>query len=445
MKNSLLRLTKICTLIMICCGYACTEPQKIEPSEQNRDLNSNIIPLEETINELNDCLDYIDVQTRGVKKREIADIHLLNNNQTRNTQNDNPTIYLVNFEDAQGFALISGDKRLPAILAIADQGNLNPEQGTDNPGLLLFLANAETYCNTTLSIDEEHQPNTLISNGYATASAQTSLTTIQYTDWFTWGASGEILPSKWHQKAPFNKYCFTTNGKKALAGCQAIAIGQLMYYHGKNYTYEGRYYDWDIMHTVTTTSSGTSTAKDMVGRFISDIGKTNGTVYGINNSSAQTSSIPNSFSAFGYSQPGTIQNYDFQEIQFELYDSPVIVRGDAIKTVTPKKILGITVGSTTTYSGGHAWVIDRYICQYRHKIIKDNTTGNEISKTREDRRLVHCNWGWGGDSDGYYFSEAFDTNSGRIETQSPMNATRTTEGTDYYYQFNIKMVTNIRP
>lgn len=54
-------------------------------------------------------------------------------------------------------------------------------------------------------------------------------------------------------------------------------------------------------------------------------------------------------------------------------------------------------GSIEDREVGHAWVYDGYC-----KAQKSGTT----------KILLHCNWGWNGQSNGYYISGIFDTANG---------------------------------
>ena len=58
---------------------------------------------------------------------------------------------------------------------------------------------------------------------------------------------------------------------------------------------------------------------------------------------------------------------------------------------------------------GHAWVLDGILQQHRDKLAV-RTTGEKTVVNRELRYFLHCNYGWGGSKDGYYFDGIFDTN-----------------------------------
>lgn len=75
------------------------------------------------------------------------------------------------------------------------------------------------------------------------------------------------------------------------------------------------------------------------------------------------------------------------------------------------------------------WVIDGYLSQYKYipMLIID-----QIVLVRTSREMVHCNWGWGGSFDGYFYSSVFDTSKRVI-----MNQTRSD------YRYGQVMVINI--
>ena len=70
------------------------------------------------------------------------------------------------------------------------------------------------------------------------------------------------------------------------------------------------------------------------------------------------------------------------------------------------------------YVDGHAWVVDGYI-----RSIKGYNTDY----------YLHCNWGWGGNKNGYFLSNVFDTDAGP-EYDDYATSTRGYEN----YQYNLK-------
>lgn len=72
-----------------------------------------------------------------------------------------------------------------------------------------------------------------------------------------------------------------------------------------------------------------------------------------------------------------------------------------------------------------------YVVNYENGTLK--------STSEEYEHLVHCNFGWDGVRNGFYYSGQFDTNAGPETKSAPMDS----EGTRYYYQYNLKMNSDI--
>lgn len=55
-------------------------------------------------------------------------------------------------------------------------------------------------------------------------------------------------------------------------------------------------------------------------------------------------------------------------------------------------------------------MVDGYITRTRTVSYSDGTSSTQREK------LLHCNWGWGGTADGYYYYNMFDPGSGPTAT-----------------------------
>lgn len=51
----------------------------------------------------------------------------------------NSSLYIINYEDERGFAVVSSDKRLQPIYAVSDSGSLNIRDTLANKGLSVFF------------------------------------------------------------------------------------------------------------------------------------------------------------------------------------------------------------------------------------------------------------------------------------------------------------------
>ena len=75
-----------------------------------------------SIAQVEEFISQLDFKTKGMPKK-ISNIYSTGDDyRTKSNENDvqSPFVYVVNFADDMGFALVSGDTRMPPILAMID-------------------------------------------------------------------------------------------------------------------------------------------------------------------------------------------------------------------------------------------------------------------------------------------------------------------------------------
>ena len=103
---------------------------------------------------LNDALESADAifadiapQTRA-SSRKIASVQIIGDSKaalTRSGEDGLDTmLYLVNYADDQGFALLSADWRTKPVYAFSEEGELNLADTTVNKGLALFYGKCQS-------------------------------------------------------------------------------------------------------------------------------------------------------------------------------------------------------------------------------------------------------------------------------------------------------------
>ena len=400
-------------------------------NEDNYNLSSKIDDVESFSISPNEAasiaLDFASALRNGEETRSvnqsILSVHNVQPLKSRNimTRSENKgnelsidtLLYVVNFSDEQGFALVAADKRTTPIYAIADSGSLDFDNlgSEENVGFLLFLEGAIG------KIVQDVNTNDAI---------ETRATTNGWTIIEKYPA---MLKTKWDQIDPYNMYC----PNNRYTGCTVTATAQILSYY-------------QTIGSVSWSDNGSSGSATLNwSRIISDCennyGELNTTSY-----YASSSEVAHLMRYLGvamdadYEADGTEVNKkkpinwmnDWGGLNAtKLADysaSPVINAIKSNKLVYArgnsgrKKFLGITV----SYTGGHAWVYDGYV-----SASSGGTTSN----------LLHCNWGWGGYQDGYYISGAFNSNAGAEiydweVTRS--NEDTTDEGSDGNYQYNLE-------
>ena len=261
-----------------------------------------------------------------------------------------------------GYAFISHDDRIPAVLGYSDEV-YNPV-GT-NPVLLDYLADLEGYINFCLENDREFR---VIRRAGGTQ-----------------GSVGPLVTTKWDQGSPFNAYCPKVGMASCVTGCVATAAAQVLNYHQLPKTMHGR-----KIYSYTNQNEGRTRIVYDYGKYTIDWdhmldyygGSVNPTynyavarlmyTCGVNSSMKYTTSESGSFT---YTEADGI-NWFMDGVRADYY------------SLSGKEQLvydELDAGRPLIYSGndgkgGHAFVIDGY----------------------NEEGLLHCNLGWSGAGNNYY-------------------------------------------
>jgi hypothetical protein len=323
---------------------------------------TNVLSEEEALNEVNSLLAaFAPVEMRASggssRKRTVANYYTLNapdgvttrSSGSETAESDAPLIYVVNLAneagEEAGYVIVSGDKRVSPVLAVTDNGSLSKDDVIDNPGVILFLEGAEAYATNAGCVDPVDR---------------------QYTVYGAWTNSylyGSVIAARWGQNRPYNNFCYTPDGKEAVTGCTATAVAQLLYHHGYPASYNGYTFNWNIIKSRTFYTDILQAGATDAARLMQQTGLPQNldASYGTSaiGTGASFNNVSRTLEHFGYAKYGSVADYNQSTIQSSVGAAkPVLVAGYSTKTVIPKKILGITVKTTTSYSGGHAWVID---------------------------------------------------------------------------------------
>lgn len=358
---------------------------------------------------------------------------------------DDTLMYLVNFQNNQGWELIAADKRLPIMLAENEEGGF--EIKSLPPGLSVWLddlanriyelkqtdegeitsreyqiwLNIETYSNylsgapTQKIIDQDLIP---IDEGYWTlvGVTTTNLPTITV---------GPFTQTKWGQGYPWNTCVpFTDNSlsTRCPAGCVAIAGAQMGYFlhdklgvpvnapgsgvcygysdgSSKNYSFSFSNFSSSVWGSMAHYyySSGTNYAAYLIGY----IGMNIDMDYDEEGSATGMGDLMDFYDDWGISCGD--QDYSSSTVLSSLNNGyPVIVSAD-------RKYYTTFLGINIPHYRGHAWIIDGYESRrvkytYYYEWVGLNTgltplpelrTSESISTTK----LFIMNWGYSGDFD----------------------------------------------
>lgn len=199
------------------------------------------------------------------------------------------------------------------------------------------------------------------------------------------------------QNAPFNNLCPTINGRRAVTGCVATAMAQIMRYYSypKNgtgtVTYTGSNgaatlnladydFDWSLI-LKDYTKSYTAAQGEAVAKLMLACGASINMNYSADGSGSFINKAMKALKDyFGYSKD--IEYYDSTGD----YDPEGLIEYDWVITIRENHQKGYPVmyaGSPASGKSGHAFVIDGY-------------------KVIDGVYYYHVNWGWSGAFNGYY-------------------------------------------
>lgn len=341
---------------------------------------STTISAEQALKNLYGELKLIDGQTRADgSQRTVKSIKSLTGAITRSGNAlDNDLLYIVEFDEGEGSAVLAADTRLDPVIAVLDSSVLTAEDfaSTNEDDINVYMA----------SLIED----------YAVCSSEiNSLPLIPVPDEYdtTYTFVGPFLNTKWHQRSPFNDLCYDENGNKAVAGCSTIAAAQFIYYMKPN--------DEIIINGTEINTSNFSSlrygytpsynAKDKVSIFVLETGYAIDADFGVSATSASLNDVANLLTdVMGYTH--ILGQYLPRIAENKLdVETPVIMQGSDIQN-----------------DGCHAWILDGY---YQGEVTTKKFTMDGGAETIYVGSVgkVHCNFGWGGLCDGYYVDNMFDT------------------------------------
>ena len=404
------------------------------------------ITLEQATDDLNKLLESLKA-TKGTRfskaDRKIANAYAVNLNEVssrgsiRDSIDDTYEsselgvgIYVINFAEKKGFAMMANDERLPALFILADSGNLAKDEVITHPGLAIVLERIDALL---ANLPWEPNPDVVCP-------------TVKYGPWSETFYNGAECDVTWGQSGPYSMYCPNDEyGAKTLAGCVPVAVAQLMSVHHYPNQYGPYEFNWDEMTKYPEAKHCTADIRSQIARLIKEVGTLNNlhVDYGVESSSADPRHIERTFKAFGYKNGGDLKDYSESNVVTELKNGyPVILRGNSKRT-TILEIFGWKV--INVYSGGHSWL--GHGLMERKREIKYYTERGLLDRV-ETQRIYYplCNWGWEGDKDGYYLSNVFNSNLGPERRRSPdSDSDDGDDGGNGNYQFNVQAVTGIRP
>lgn len=312
--------------------------------------------------------------------------------------------YELGTNDSKATAIVCGDKRFPSVIAFIDSYNSEIEPSE------IMIGNAKQYALANISQIkhfEDSLRNTTLSKIYgqknipevfdfSSVEKNIFLLENQSRGWkeepggTLMAKIGPLTSTTWNQTPPYNLYAPSTNGTNDYfwgyddrypAGCVVIAMAQIAAYlkaplPGVN---------WNICNVPYLYASDTSEQAKSVANLVKMIADGSGTTYGANGGSTSTDKAREYMKKYGvYMDNSTACTY--QNMKSSLDALRLVYLSGTARRVTSSR--GFNA------SGSHAWIADGYQVRQRN--------GNARMILKQYNVYCHCNFGWGGDSDGWY-------------------------------------------
>ena len=292
---------------------------------------------------------------------------------------DRPTFYIIN-NPSGGWLILSGDDCTYPVLGYSDKGAVTSGELPPNAGFWLSR---------------------LDGNIKALRKAGTVRTREVREKWEGLGlktkasSGGRLLQTAdWDQGTPYNNLCPNTEqGKPTLTGCVATAMAIVLRYHkwpehGKGtlesyttrthqlkidgFSIDTHTYNWDNM-PLKYSNTSSAAQKSEVARLMYDCGVMVQMDYDPTGSAAYSSDII----------PALAAHMSYKAGAMELYHSNYSDR-EWLKMIRDE----ILADRPVIYGGG-----DIYDTKVGHQFVCDGF---------DDNGMIHINWGWNGDYNGYY-------------------------------------------
>lgn len=430
MNRSLFYLVSLSIVLLIA---SCSKTQRLEddfPASSDSNVVS-VVPVETALNGLNSFLEEMGVETKGESAKKIASIETHYSESLRNENGEAvPDVYLVNYDNNEGYALLGANSSVTPIIAVIEHGNSSIKE------VFSPTKNAPSSFEES-SLDPGIPPSRLVSmcvNGALYGEKQEIIET-------------KSLPSAFNitqltSNYLFNQhvtYCHKNNGGFVTNGCASTALGIIVAYNSyptmvvdgqflgypnlNSYTGTGTRFDFsdetlyfqlsDYFTNYSSIPSNLTSSQKIAllcqidnnivnvhgtptvlgeSSFLRTRYKLTSAIFYILNNIIQSwdatgtmpNAVANGLEDLGYTNVDKTQKSSLKPSQIEtIYDmlyngKPVVMCG----------------WSLFSLSDSHYWVVDG---------LKRNSNGY----------YIHCNWGWGGNKNGWFASDCIRSTCGQ--------------------------------
>ena len=321
---------------------------------------------------------------------------------------DNDTLlYVFNFEDNQGFSIVSASRHAEGLIAVVEEGSYDPAVPTGNPGFDTYMNMAKAY--VAFKDKEGSEKETLLTKA---TTRQNPMYNHVYDTVYYQNIAPKITV-KWGQEYRMGQYC--SNGA---SGCGVTVAAQIMSYYqypyGRALNYSGAdtsytLFDWNNMcnssHLYADHTYNVDVYDKQIGRLARQLGEDAGANYNMDDSvtSIEPADMRATIIAWGYNA-GNIINYNYSNIDNTYVIGNMLGNGRLV----------FMYGSNSN-GKGHGWVVDgcKYVKAYERIMISYDGINWSVFQELGTCRTCHnhINWGWNGAGNGYFLSQVLNAYS----------------------------------
>ena len=298
-----------------------------------------------------------------------------------------------------GFVIVSGDGRMPDILAYSNKTRFSI---CDIPPNVQYWLDCYAECYAHLdSISDE-----------------------ALTDGTTNEEAREIPPLlgniKWGQSNPYNQLCPSVRGEKCVTGCVATAMAQVMKHHGYptygkgSISYRTHTNGIQLQNNLNNLSfKWENILEQYDGNYTTEQANAVAELMFACGISVRMDYCTSSQGGSGAYQsdliPAFIENFGYDS------DAAFMARGYCTNDDWHQALIRelnegrpVNYGGQSTRDGGHSFVLDGYLYRNTH-----------------NRPFYHVNWGWDGSCDGYYqITDLHPSEKGQYYTYDGFNSSQ---------------------
>ncbi len=404
MKTKLISIFALAIMMASCSNQELVDSDFQQPAPKQ---TSSIRSYEEALQIAQASIQMVDgqAQTRAASSRRISlsDSKVcLGGGITRSEAENDTLMYVFNFEDNQGFAIISANKNTEALIAITEKGHYDPTVRDQNDGFNLFMDLAKIYLENNRQAGDP-------GGGGLDPILEFKDSIVPFS-----GYVGPFVEVKWGQNYPEGMFCPNNN-----SGCTVTAMAQVMSYFeyptGIPLTYSGadpsyQALNWSNIkvHSISnhsqyshyTVCDADEATHMAIGRLCRQLGELSDSSYDPDGTGTGNNKAKQTLNSLGYTTTDWT-NYSSSVVTASISNlHPVLISGD-----------GILYDNGNPVEIKHSWVIDGYYYSgYESFTWNRPYPGFEwqlVEHTFHTDYYHHYNWGYIGANNGYFYTGVF--------------------------------------